>query len=646
MRRMIAVLTAAVLAAVLAAELSAQDGVGVVSHVKVLSDKVEDVSSMEAWKRSFIRDDMTGEQKAIALWQSIVKFRHVDSPPQEFLQNEADVHDPIKIFNVYGYGMCCCASACDEALARHIGMEARGWTIPGHSISEIRYDGAWHHMDSERIYYFRKADGTIASVEDIVAAVTAWGREHPDVVKDDASLKQFMRNEGWKKGPALLGASEFFSANGWDPTGGHGWNTVMSLFAKKIGEYEYGYSQGYQVNVQLRPGERLVRNWSHKGLHVNMEHRGGPSCMKSRAEMKYQEKLGDLAPGRVGNGTLEYTVPVKDASLRLSALTYENLASVGGGLRLAEAAQAGVLVIRMPSSYVYLSGEATLKAVVGAGGALTVHYSDNNGLDWKEIAKVEKSGEEKIDLKPFCFRRYDYRLKFEMTGAGTGLDALRITHDVQHSQAPLPALGEGPNTITFSAGPQEGTISIEGNTDPSVKGKQRLATDFHPEMEGVKEKFFGLDGGRGKVTFPIETPGDMTRLRFGAYYRARDARDGWDLEVSFDDGRTFRDAGKLKGPFRGNSKYVTVDGVPAGTRKALVRFSGQQRNTTCIFDFRIDADYVEPHGGFRPVKVTYVWTEDGVEKRNVHVAKSPNETYTITCEKKPLMKGLIVELAE
>jgi len=33
--------------------------------------------------------------------------------------------------------------------------------------------------------------------------------------------------------------------------------------------YEYGYSQGYEVNVQLRQGERLTHNWSNKGLHVN-----------------------------------------------------------------------------------------------------------------------------------------------------------------------------------------------------------------------------------------------------------------------------------------------------------------------------------------------------------------------------------------
>ena len=59
--------------------------VGVVSHVKVLSDKVRDVSSMEAWKRSFIREGMTDEQKAIAVWRSVVMHRYQDSPPIEFL---------------------------------------------------------------------------------------------------------------------------------------------------------------------------------------------------------------------------------------------------------------------------------------------------------------------------------------------------------------------------------------------------------------------------------------------------------------------------------------------------------------------------------------------------------------------------------
>ena len=68
---------------------AAEKPVGVVSHVKVLSDKVADVSSLEAWKRSFIHDGMTDEQKALAIWKSTVMFRYQDPPPFEFLTRAA-----------------------------------------------------------------------------------------------------------------------------------------------------------------------------------------------------------------------------------------------------------------------------------------------------------------------------------------------------------------------------------------------------------------------------------------------------------------------------------------------------------------------------------------------------------------------------
>ena len=46
--------------------------VGVVSHIKVLSDKVEDVSSLEAWKGNWIKPGMSDEEKAIAIWKTVV----------------------------------------------------------------------------------------------------------------------------------------------------------------------------------------------------------------------------------------------------------------------------------------------------------------------------------------------------------------------------------------------------------------------------------------------------------------------------------------------------------------------------------------------------------------------------------------------
>jgi hypothetical protein len=410
---------------------------------------------------------------------------------------------------------------------------------------------------------------------------------------------------------------------------------------------EYGYSQGYQLNIQLRPGERLTRNWSNQGLHVNMDRRDAPRCLKGKVgsgSLAYTPKFGDLAPGRIGNGTLEYDVPVATADYRTAALVAENLEQQA--LRVKDAARPGTLVLRMPSSYVYLKGSLELTPVLGPGGSIAVHFSDNNGLDWKELAHVDNAGERRIDLSPLVLRRYDYRLKFVLAGGGTGLTALRIRHDLQHSQRPLPALDKGENTITFSAGPAEGTVTVEGSTELANKGKQLVYTDFHPQVEGFEPNLFVGSTGQAAITFPIATPGDMVRLRFGAHYRARDARDGLDYLVSFDDGQTWKTVARAAGPTAGNCHYVSFAEIPKGTRAALVRYAGTSRNATGMFNFRIDADYAEPAGGFRGVKVTYAWEEAGQPRERVHIARQPQESYTIACETKPLMKSIVLELAE
>lgn len=625
---------------------------GIVSHVKVLSDKVDDVSSLEAWKRSFIKDGMTDEEKARAVWKSVASFQHQDDPPKEFLQVEDLVLDPIKGMNVYGYSYCSVASANVQCLARAVGLQARGWTIDHHVVPEIFYQGGWHLLDASLITWFPQADGSPAGVEEIVKGVKEWSAKNPEIAGSDAKLRDFMRGGGWRKGPEVLSRSPYYDENGWLPAATHGWYATMQEYSgKTLFPYEAGYSQGYEVNVQLREGERLTRNWSNQGLHVNMNEGKAPAALRLKVGeegLRYAPKFGDLAVGRVGNGVLEYDVPLTIIATVGGARGAENLAAAKERLtpqmQVRDASLPGVLVIRMPSSYVYLGGEVALKAMVAQGGSIEAHISTNNGLDWKLLATITRAGEQKIDLTPHVFRRYDYRLKFVVHGKGTGLDALRITHPIQHSQRPLPALAAGENKITFSAD-NEGTITVEGSTVASSKGRQLLYTDFHPERKNIDDKLAHLTANSGEITFPIETPGDMTRLRIGAYYRARDARDAWDVQVSFDGGKTFDAIDRLAGPFVGMGKAMTVSKVPAGTRAALVRFAGTQRNTLVLQNARIDADYREPEGGFRPVKITYAWEENGQPKQDIHIART-FEPYSITCASKPVMKSLTVELAD
>jgi len=629
--------------------------VGVVCNVKVLSDKVADVSSMEAWQRSFLKPGMSDRDKALAAWRTTVMFQHQDTPPVEFLQHDGVVQDPIKLFNVYGYSFCSVACCDVAALARWAGLEARGWAINGHSVPEVAWGGSWHMLDASLIHYFPRGDGDVASVEEVLSTVKEWYARNPGYKGNDAKLRAFQQAggwTGWRKGPDLLRRCPFYDAGGWWPAKTHGWYSTMQEYDGTCGKtgkpflYEYGYSQGYRVNVQLRPGERLTRNWSNKGLHVNGKG-GAPGCLTmqtGRDFLTYTPKYGDRAPGRVGNGTLEYNVPLAGGAWRRAALLAENLDD--RAVRVKDAAQPGRLVLRLPSSYVYLTGMLTLRATVGAGGSVVVSFSDNNGLDWKEAARLTTAGEKRLDLTPRVLRRYDYRLKFTFRGKGTGLEALRIVHDVQHSQRPLPALDRGVNTLTFSAGPPEGTVTLEAANSLDLRDKQVAWTDFHPHRNGFEKNLFIGATGQGSLTFPVATPGDMVRLRFGAHYRARAARDGLDFLVSFDTGKSWKKVARAAGPTAAACKYVTFTDVPPGTRATLVRFAGTSRNATGLFNFRIDADYREPHGGFRPVKVTYTWTEDGKEKRHVHVAKKPQETYAINCGVRPVLKSVVFELAD
>jgi hypothetical protein len=641
------------------------EGAGVVSFVKVLTDKTVDMSNLESWKKAWIKDGMTDQEKMIAIWKTVSSYQHQDGPPIEYLQHEDGVYDPVKLFNVYGYAMCCNASAHVNALARCLGYEARGWAVNHHSICEIKYDDSWHHFDASLVCYFPKADGKVASVEEITKEVLAWYKDHPDLFDGrhgiDKNLREFEKQNGrtgWKKGPEILSRAPTYNAKGWWPAGTHGWYATMQVYDGTTGDipahhYEYAASQGYQVNIQLRKGERLTRNWSNKGLHINLPNKG-PGCMEDKSGFlkNYDASFGgSLAPGRVGNGTHEYDVPLADGSFAGGTLSMDNIARSmddrkSPAVHIKDADKAGSFVIRMPSSYVYLTGELTCQAVVGNGGQITILFSDNNGLDYKEVSSIKASGDQKIDLKELVLRRYDYRLKFEFKGEGTGLDALKISHDIQHSQRPLPALDIGDNTITVSAGPAEGTITVEANTKLDHQGKQVSYTEFHPVVKGMKATQVAPEGKDGEITFPIQTPADMIRLRFGGHYQTWSDKDTWEYQVSFDDGKTFKSIAVAPPQERGRTFWVSVNEIPAGTRKALVKYVARKVSETVLWSVRIDADYKEPNGGLAPLKVTYNWEETGAPKQNVFIAKPANDTYKINCATKPLMKSIVLERAD
>ena len=179
----------------------------------------------------------------------------------------------MKIFNVYGYCMCCCSSAIIEALNREDGREARGRILNGHSVPEVRYGDGWHMFDASLITYFpRPDDGVVASVDEIAAAVADWYAKHPGYQKNGREAPRPDAKDGWMgwkaEGPRLLAHCPFYKL-GYFPARTHGWDATMAEYDRKPEVYEYGYQVGHRALFSLRPGESFVREAGNRGLHVN-----------------------------------------------------------------------------------------------------------------------------------------------------------------------------------------------------------------------------------------------------------------------------------------------------------------------------------------------------------------------------------------
>jgi hypothetical protein len=146
-------------------------------------------------------------------------------------------------------------------------------------------------------------------------------------------------------------------------------------------------------------------------------------------------------------------------------------------------------------------------------------------------------------------------------------------------------------------------------------------------------------GGVGSMTVPIDTPGDMTGLSFGAHVRARGNKDVVKLQLSFDEGKTWTDAAQIHGPTPGTTQYFRYTAVPARTRKALLRYEMTGNNTIGVFSFRVDADYRDPlaSGAVHPFVVTHRWKESGQEKTFQTIVNQLPTTYQITTGAEPEM---------
>jgi len=362
-----------------------------------LSNGRNNFRSMKEIVAGAVRPGMTDRERALAIWrlQTTHRFHAGAGDP-------AEMHDPVKVFNVYGYTTCGDDAVCLAGLWHAAGFPVSPGRHLGHRTSQVFFDGRWHLMDGDMgpIYLLRD-NATVASEQDLTRDHDLVKRSHPQGILDPD------RRVDSEEHAALFTAEA-------DPAPDGGIVDIV---------------RASTMAMVLRPGEAIVWGWGHG---EKLKYHGHEDLRQWGPRSADGRTWGASASERICTGRWEYRPDFGREAWRRGVEAREGVREEGGALT------AGTLIWRMKSPYVFVGGR--LEAV-GSGAKFSLSW---DGTSWQPVGE---------DLDPFFPvtgpARYEYRLRCELP-PGARLDRLVILNDVQMAPLALPGMTIGENRFVYA----------------------------------------------------------------------------------------------------------------------------------------------------------------------------------------------------
>jgi hypothetical protein len=367
-----------------------------------LSNGHNDFRSPREIVEGAVRSGMSDRERAIAIWRRETTHRFhagADDP--------GEMHDPVKVYNVYGYDTCGDDSICLASLWHAAGFDVAPGRLLGHRTSHVFFDGRWNFLDGDLgPCYLLRDNATIASEPDLVRDHDLLKRSHPYGVLDPDGRAE---NEG--NAALYIQEGDLRADRG------------IAAIAKHS-----------TMNMVLRPGEAIVWRWGHT---VPAKYHGNADIAIFGARSSGGRRWGAAAAERICNGRWEYRPDFSRAGWRSGAESAEHVA-VDRGALVGEDGKAGSVVWKLESPYVFVGGRI---AATGSGVRFLISW---DGISWQPAG-------ENLDPQ-FPSRgpaRYAYRLKCELP-AGARLERLAILNDLQMAPLALPGVVLGENRFTYT----------------------------------------------------------------------------------------------------------------------------------------------------------------------------------------------------
>jgi len=390
---------------------------GAADSFKVTTDKTVDNSSLETIVADVIRlsGAKTNDEKAIAIYNYLNQTIFHNAYPNEKAPQSVG---PLKVLNVYGWGLCGGQHTVLKSLFETAGWQVRyrGWSDPGHTTVEVNYDNHWHYFDVFlKAYFWTKDKKTIAGQDDIIAdpSIVLDGDKDGRVPKesylccgDDAP--------GIVKGCKNSKATEVYKPE-------QGWASVT------------GRDQGYAPLLRMSSGGSLKLEWKSAANGMVADGTPGTHSCPNMKDVRNNPLMGPIeehyGTRNYSDGTFTYA-PDFNKTADVADVDLAGLKAVGGKL---SGKGSAIFKLEMPYPYAAAKLDAT------AEGDCKYSLSVDGGKTWAPTAVG--------DISAAVRQHYAVWIKADVSAS---LSKLSVEGTVEHNRMALPYLLNGKNTVTVS----------------------------------------------------------------------------------------------------------------------------------------------------------------------------------------------------
>lgn len=570
------------------------------------------------------------QDQAIGLYLWLLTHQwHLASPQEPGPRGVADsaagnddliVYDAARSRFSYGYGLCGTVHAWNEAYWRELGMSARRRSFPGHTNSEVLYDGSWHAFDTDMAGLIFRPDGVVAGYDDVIANPALASTYKPPLPHYPFA---------WPGDEKAMRA---------------GWQEV----AKKK-DWDCLYAGGYEAHpgiVNLRPGESFTRFFDPDAFGGPTKRRfwhhqkNGPQRDWTFANNGVPQHDGEESNARGNasycNGLFEYEPKLSAATLDSSEVDASENVTVDAAsstLRSEDGKPASV-TFRHFSPYVIcgdpaddanpMTGPASKGLVISGDvdGDVTIEVSADEGQTWTP----HSSRSLPLDATEVVKGRYGWKVRFSWQGDAS-VRRIRFATTTQVCQAIYPRLKENGSEVVYRAADRAVVASLpnfsltENDAKPFEDVARRSANVAYRGRSGSSRNAYETtDNKPGTIVFPIEAPSELLEVRAAMRYAVRvppPENCDYRLEVSTDDGASWSSLAKAEvaaeNDFSSGWVYGSADVSENRAKKALVRatiYADGYR--TGLIDIQLYGIYRTPSPG--AVEVEYGWREGDAKK--------------------------------